>query len=180
MKIIYEVGDMLTTPNLYCAQGCNAQGAMGSGIAKTIRDLYPNVYQEYRTAHLTDGLTLGDLVVVAVPEAVYKGHTYPQRVMINAITQEFAGNDGVRYVSYDGIARAIENIVAFINDMEGKSPPWEEYPEVSFPLIGAGLARGDWFVIARLIETLSTNFQPRVYVQTQAELDAIMTLLKNS
>ena len=180
MKIIYEVGDMLTTPNLYCVQGCNAQGAMGSGIAKTIRDVYPIVFQEYRETYLSDGLNLGDLVVVAVPEATYKGINYPQRVMINAITQEFAGNDGVRYVSYDGIARAIEGIVRFIDDMEGKNLPWDEPPEVSFPLIGAGLARGDWHVIARLIETLSTNFQPRVYVQTQAELDAIMELLKNS
>ncbi len=178
MKIIYEVGDMLTSPNQFLVQGCNAQGAMGSGIAKLIRDIYPNVYTEYHQAYLDHGLDLGDVIPVAVPAVEYRGAMQPERIILNAITQEYAGREDIRYVSYDGIAVAIERIVTMVADMTGGTPPWDEYPEVSFPLIGAGLAHGDWFIIARLIETLSTNFQPRVYVQTQAELDAIMVLLK--
>ncbi len=30
------------------AQGCNCQGSMGAGIAKTFRERYPEMYDEYR------------------------------------------------------------------------------------------------------------------------------------
>src|SRR6185437_4157628 len=30
------------------AHGCNCQGSMGAGVAKTIRALYPAMYEEYR------------------------------------------------------------------------------------------------------------------------------------
>jgi O-acetyl-ADP-ribose deacetylase (regulator of RNase III) len=180
MKIIYEVGDMLTTPNQFLVQGCNAQGAMGSGIAKSIRDIYPNVYTEYHQVYLNHGLDLGDVIPVAVPAVEYRGTHYSERIILNAITQEYAGREDVRYVSYDGIARSIERINDLVKAASIDCMLMSVKPEVSFPLIGAGLARGDWFVIARLIETLSVNFQPRVYVQTQDELNAIMLLLQNS
>lgn len=178
MKIIYKVGDLLTTPNRFLVQGCNAQGAMGSGVAKLIRAIYPNVYTEYRQEYLDHGLDLGHVVPVIVPPVNYLGNDYPERIILNAITQEYAGNEDIRYVSYDGIAKSIEKINEYVIALEGgAAAPWEDLPEVSFPLIGAGLARGDWYVIARLIETLSTKFQPVVYVQTQYELDAVHTLL---
>lgn len=176
MKIIYKVGDLLTTPNRFLVQGCNAQGAMGSGVAKLIRAVYPKVYELYRQEYLDSGLYLGQVVSVAVPSVMYNGHTYPERIILNAITQEYAGHEDVRYVSYDGIAKAIEQINGIVR-LVTTEPVDGELPEVSFPLIGAGLARGDWYVIARLIETLSTKFQPVVYVQTQADMDNIISLL---
>lgn len=181
MKIIYKVGDLLTTPNRFLVQGCNAQGAMGSGVARLIRDVYPVVFTEYRQAYLDNGLALGEVVAVQVPPVNYLGTDYPERIIFNAITQEYAGNEDVRYVSYDGIAKSVEVINDYVVALEGgNAAPWNDLPEVSLPLIGAGLARGDWHVIARLIETLSVKFQPVVYVQTQAELDKIHQILSGT
>src|SRR4051812_17967724 len=50
MPILYVSGDLFN--NAYHAQafahGCNCQGSMGAGVAKTIRARYPEMYEEYR------------------------------------------------------------------------------------------------------------------------------------
>jgi O-acetyl-ADP-ribose deacetylase (regulator of RNase III) len=172
MKIEYRLGDVLTNRDCqYIVQGCNAQGAMGSGIAKTIRDLYPNVYDEYRAVYDVAGLAMGSIVPVVVPAVEYLGEEYPERIILNGITQEFAGRDDVRYVSYDAIANVVELIDSMID------PAIDHDVKVGFPLIGAGLANGDWFVIARLIETLSTKFTPIVYVFTEADMAKVQKVL---
>ena len=43
-------------------------------------------------------------------------------------------------------------------------------PNVAMPLIGAGLANGEWAKIARRIEEESTNYQPIVYVESEEKL----------
>jgi O-acetyl-ADP-ribose deacetylase (regulator of RNase III) len=49
MTVRYVSGDLFV--NRYNAQalahGCNCQGAMGAGIAKGFRELYPDMYEEY-------------------------------------------------------------------------------------------------------------------------------------
>jgi len=50
MSIKYISGDIFV--NRYNAEalahGCNCKGAMGAGIAKSVRESYPDMYQEYR------------------------------------------------------------------------------------------------------------------------------------
>src|SRR5262249_34840272 len=50
MPIEYVSGDLFD--NAHDAQafahGCNCQGSMGAGIAKTFRSRYPEMYEEYR------------------------------------------------------------------------------------------------------------------------------------
>jgi O-acetyl-ADP-ribose deacetylase (regulator of RNase III) len=144
MKIEYVKGDLFTTNIKYIIHGCNAQGVMGSGVAKIIRDRYPEAYQEYRRIYDIEGeLDLGD-VIWAQSNGKWIG---------NAITQEFFGRETSRYVSYD----AISNAMWQINEIDGMS-------EVAMPQIGAGLGGGDWNVIAAIIEAELTNVKPYVYV----------------
>jgi len=144
MKIEYVKGDLFTTNIKYIIHGCNAQGVMGSGVAKIIRDRYPEAYQEYRRIYDIEGeLDLGD-VIWAQSNGKWIG---------NAITQEFFGRETSRYVSYD----AISNAMWQINKIDGMS-------EVAMPQIGAGLGGGDWNVIAAIIEAELTNVKPYVYV----------------
>lgn len=167
MQIEYRVGDLLTTECPVLLHGCNQQGAMNSGIAKTIRDVYPMVFATYREQYDSVGLVLGSTIPVKVPSVLYEGVEYPERLVINCITQEFAGREPIRYVSYDAVAKVIESI------NQSCSTDGNTIVKVAMPLIGAGLANGDWVVIARLIETLSTNFIPVVYVLTNLEMARI-------
>lgn len=151
MKIEYVAGDLLSSSESVIAHGCNAQGVMKSGVAKAIREAYPQAYADYhRTYRLAwqDGvskapffLALGDVIVTKVSD----------RTILNIISQKYYGRDSsVRYVSYDAIAQSMERINGL------------GYTRVAFPKIGAGLANGNWDVIASIIESYS-DFTPVVY-----------------
>lgn len=143
MKIEYVKGDLLASRESVIAHGCNAQGVMGSGIAKAIRDMYPTAYSDYRSTYEAQGkkLHLGQVVTTRTLE----------RTILNIISQEYYGrNPDVVYVSYD----AIEKAILRINEMG--------YVRVGFPKIGAGLANGNWETISEIIEKAS-DFTPVVY-----------------
>ena len=49
MTIEYREGDLFKQTDLDAlAHGCNMQGVMGAGIAKTFRQKYPDMYEQYR------------------------------------------------------------------------------------------------------------------------------------
>lgn len=149
MKIIYRTGDLLAAPERVLCHGCNAQGKMGAGIAVAVRKLYPKAFSDYRQLYEDQGgrLGLGQCVFAACDDG---------RTIIDAVTQEFYGRDpAVVYVDYDGVRRAMQTINAWAKD--------NAVGAVAFPKIGAGLANGDWSVIAAIIEDESTDFQPVVY-----------------
>ena len=146
MKIEYRKGDLFETDVKTIIHGCNAQGVMGSGVAKIIRDKFPKAYERYRTEYEQHhNLKMGSIVVVPCDD----------KIVVNAITQEFFGRDGKRYVSYD----AVDDCMKRINEM------CEIYgiTEVAMPQIGAGLGGGSWEVIEKIIENQLDKVKPIVY-----------------
>lgn len=154
MKIEYITGDLMSAEEHYLVHGCNAQGAMGSGVAKLIRDKYPEAYTEYRAEYDRKGLAVGETVWV----------NCGQHTIINAITQEFYGRDpNVVYVDYDGLATAMA-MINYVAVVLNASLEPGHLTRVAMPLIGAGLANGSWAKIAEIIEEESKDFQPVVYL----------------
>jgi O-acetyl-ADP-ribose deacetylase (regulator of RNase III) len=164
MKIKYVIGDLFEHRSLIVMHGCNAQGVMGSGVAATMRIRCDFAYQAYLHYHQQYGLNVGGVVAAKGVDAV----SGLERVVFNAITQEFYGRDpNVVYVSYPGVQEACENAIKLL-DGYGLG----DSPEIGLPLIGAGLANGDWGIIADIIESVSADtFQPVVYCRTQEDLD---------
>jgi O-acetyl-ADP-ribose deacetylase (regulator of RNase III) len=142
----YVTGDLLEATQKVIVHGCNAQGVMGSGVARLIRARYPNVYEIYALKHKVFGLELGDIVPVATTDG---------RIIVNAITQEYFGGDGKRYVDYDAIETCIKKIDNRVQD-------WGVV-EVAMPRIGAGLGGGDWDTIEAILHRSSKNFIPVIY-----------------
>lgn len=152
MDIVYKHGDLMRASERFILHGCNAQGVMGSGVAKLIRDQYPQAFNEYARRHLAAPLSVGEAIWV---------NTSPHAI-INGITQEFYGrNPNVVYVSYEGLRAVIKIIEAVAAD---GSTIYGEIDAVAMPLIGAGLANGRWSVISKIIEEESHSFQPVVYL----------------
>ena len=150
MQIEYVKGDLFATEIQTIAHGCNAQGVMGSGVAKIIKERYPDAFKRYRNQYEKQGvLKLGDIIVVPCE---YNGE---KKIIVNAITQELFGRDGRRFVSYDAVSESMSKI----NHM------FEVYgiSEIAMPKIGAGLANGKWEILERIIETELTNVKPFVY-----------------
>lgn len=131
------IGSLLDVKEGLLVHGCNAQGVMGSGVAKAIRDTYPIAYQLYRKQYEEKGLRVGQVIWAKISDE-------PRLAIANAITQEFFGRDpGVRYVDYDGVQAAFQRVGKVARDT-GLS--------VHYPRIGAGLGNGDWSVISGIID----------------------------
>lgn len=159
MQIQYKQGSILDAPEKYIIHGCNAQGAMGSGVAKVLYERYPEVRRCYMHTHMNK--TAANEPFLGTLHYVWgKPHT-----VINGITQEFYGKDGKLYASYE----AIEQVFTQLNADAGvrNADDGGEYSNmtaVAMPLIGAGLAGGSWKIISEIIERTATNYQPVVYL----------------
>jgi O-acetyl-ADP-ribose deacetylase (regulator of RNase III) len=126
--INYRKGNLLDVQSGIIIHGCNLVGVMGAGVAKAIRDKYPDCYTKYKMCLDTSNYTLGDDIVYKVNENLY---------ICNALTQQYIGR-GVRQVNYAAIVKVFSR-----NLVSGT--------EVHFPKIGAGLGGGDWSIIEQLI-----------------------------
>lgn len=113
----------------------NCKGVMGSGIAKTVKELYPSIYLEYRRACLQSpdsSKLLGDVFVGKA-----KGVT-----ICNMFSQDGYGKDGKIYTDYQAMKLAFESINKMFRGAE-----------IAIPfLIGCDRGGGDWEVVSKLIE----------------------------
>lgn len=153
MSRSYQVGNILETDCRFILHGCNAKGVMGAGLAKVIRNKYPMAYQVYRDAFNKNGLTPGNSIWV----------NCGKHVIINGITQNGYGRGGV-FVDYDAVARVMQDIEAqhemAYDYMDNEIEPIKE---VAMPLIGCGLAGGDWSRIVEIIEENLHKVKPVIY-----------------
>lgn len=128
----------------------NCQGKMASGIAKTIREKYPRVYEWYMNDYRAGKLELGYVRGVAVA---------PNLLIANICGQEFYGYDGKQYTSYHGLGLAFYKL----KDYATKN----EY-DILLPYgIGCGLGGADWDVVSQMIEDI---FGDRAYVYQKEEV----------
>lgn len=125
-------------PGEAAVHGCNDQGIMGSGIALEVKTRFPGAYDVYRNKFEQHGLVLGEIIPYFDKTGV---------IIINAVTQNFYGKDGKRYVKYDAVAECCRQI------REGFKVMLEPPKTLYFPLIGAGLGGGSWPVISEIIKS---------------------------
>jgi O-acetyl-ADP-ribose deacetylase (regulator of RNase III) len=143
-------GDLFYTDCSIILHGCNSRGVMGSGVAKTIKQLYPKAYEEY-ALWCSKKFTLG----------LYQAVDCGSKIIINAVTQqnygkvsEQTGPNPVRHVSYDAVA----DIMKHLNiDYAGRS--------IAMPMIGSSLGGGKWPIIESIIRSELLDVQALVYVQ---------------
>lgn len=129
--------------DIICHQ-VNCQGAMGSGLAKQIRDAYPQAYTEYLELvkdydECERYLLLGRVQYVAIPS------TGARRFIANCFAQNMYGHDK-RYTNYRALRDCFDQIYAINNvDFQRRN--------IAIPYgIGCGLAGGDWDIVHKMIK----------------------------
>lgn len=148
--ITYVKGNLLDSNCDYICHQVNCQGVMGSGIAKQIRERWPEVYEEYMAYCKycnKHGLSmLGHNVDVPVDD-------YEKRV-VNMFSQDNCGYDGKRYTSYDAFCNCLFDIRKLVRG-----------GTIGFPKnIGCGLGGGNWKVVSALIEEiLGKDYEVYIY-----------------
>lgn len=138
--VTYVKGDLLKSDCDYICHQVNCRGRMGSGIAKQIRDRFPEVYESYMELCNDDTLLpedlLGSIDIVG---------TDSQYDVISIFGQLNYGYDGKRYTSYQAFRHALELIYEW--DLPGSKIGFPKY-------IGCGLGGGDWSIVSALIEEI--------------------------
>ena len=110
--------------------GCNCFSKMGAGFAKQIREKYPIAYEVDKNSSLSPNSKLGKIT--------HTGHlTTP--TIVNAYTQ--LNWQGKNNIDYDAVKSSMKHVKS---NFAGK--------KMVMPLIGAGLAGGDWNIIKKIIE----------------------------
>jgi O-acetyl-ADP-ribose deacetylase (regulator of RNase III) len=137
-------GDLLSIADGYIIHGCNAQGVMGGGVAKLIKDKYPLAFKDYALC-LQAKRTLNKPALGSNTYSIQGNNL----VIVNAVTQEYYGTDK-RYTDYDAVRMCFAD---FMDEIDTHPTVFEDVPRVlNFPLIGCGLGGGDWEVIEQIIE----------------------------
>lgn len=128
--------------------GCNAQNVMGSGFAKELKQRFPEAYQIYKNSVLNLGKNIF--------------HYHSEHVIIaNAITQQYYGYDGKKYVSYDAIHDAFTEINNLCIELQNIR---QDDIIIHFPEIGSGLGGGSSSVIMEIINTcIDDKFKTILY-----------------
>ena len=113
--------------------GCNCFCTMGAGIAKGVKALFPEAYEADLATKKGDKSKLGTITAAEVMRDQRK------IVVVNAYTQYRYGGRGV-LADYDAIRETFRLVKLHYAGLR-----------IGYPQIGAGLARGDWSRIARII-----------------------------
>jgi len=109
--------------------GCNCQHKMGAGIAKQIREEFPEAWE----ADMNFEPALGRIswATIELPEHIL--------CVVNAYTQIGYGRG--RHVKYFAVRECFRKVAKHFENLR-----------VGYPLIGAGLGGGDWDTIAEIID----------------------------
>lgn len=129
-------GDLIKQHNEFdvILHGCNCKNTMGSGIARSLRDRWPGVYDADTAASASSTNNLGNVSTYKTPGGV---------IVVNCYTQfDFTGR---RYGKMDADYDAIRSCMKKIKIMFPNS-------KIGLPLIGCGLAGGDWNVVSKIVQ----------------------------
>ncbi|MCB1605513.1 MAG: macro domain-containing protein [Xanthomonadales bacterium] len=115
--------------------GCNCQCTMGAGIAKAVKAMFPEAYAADCATKKGDRAKLGTLSIATV---MRNGR---ELTIVNAYTQFHWRGKGC-LADYEAIRSCMREIGRRFSGRR-----------IGYPLIGAGLAGGDWERIARIIDS---------------------------
>lgn len=114
--------------------GCNCFCTMGAGIAKTIKLEFPEAYKADLKTEKGNKSKLG-----TISFAETKTHN-GKLIVVNGYTQ-FNWRGSGKKADYDAIRNVFRKVKEKFSGLR-----------IGYPAIGAGLAGGDWNIIAEIIE----------------------------
>lgn len=160
MSLIYKEGNILdSNADIICHQ-VNCRGAMNSGVAKTIRQKWPQVFEAYQREAKDEDIGYGDKQLTLIHmlghiQPVYIGDDQKDRAVVNMFAQDGYGYDGRRYTSYDAFWSCLGEIKKYM----------KPGITIAFPArIGCVRGGADWDVIQTMIDkVLGLDFNVEIW-----------------
>lgn len=135
--LIHKTGNIFTSEQTAIGHGVNCKGLMGSGIALTVRKLFPEVYEVYKKHCETVGLYGGDMLPV-----VSNGG----KIILNLASQELPGANA----QYDFLETSALKAFSYCkrNNLTG----------FALPQIGAHIGGLRWDAVLGILTDCSEKF----------------------
>ena len=140
--------------------GCNCFNTMGAGVALQIANTFPEARRVDAVTNYGDRRKLGSYSIASV-----RGCFDDSLIIVNGYTQYgTASTPDDCVVDYDAIRKVfgtvIYNLACLSTDIR-----------IGIPMIGAGLAGGDWNIISAIIEEELHGFDHNPDLLTLVEYD---------
>lgn len=157
MKLHETYGNLLTQPHIpVIVHQANCQNTMGSGIARSIREMYPVAYEADTHAAKSKSNILGNISVGFNTILDIPDNDPRNKIIINVYGQDLYGRDS-RKTNYEAIYCGFEKVKEFL--IENKRTV------VGFPkLMGCALAGGNWKIVKTMIEEVFADWDGDVYI----------------
>ena len=158
--IHYIKGDITKSNcDIICHQ-VNCQGAMNSGVAKAIREKWPEVYEQYRALCKRQD---GSDWLLGVMQPVEIQHI-PPRYVVNLFAQQYYGYDGTRFTDYEAFYNSLSHLAIELSDAPDKT--------IAFPYkIGCVRGGANWNIIRTMIEEVFEDRDIYFYYLNEEDLD---------
>ena len=148
--LVYEKGNLVTgNYSLFCHQ-VNCRGVMGSGVARQIKERYPEVFKEYYHNCCIANYLLGTILAV---------ETNDNRMCINMYAQDGYGRTGV-HTDYEAFLKCLDQIKLFLENNNVTDDCKVAFPDH----IGCGLGGGNWGIIENMIRDFSKKIKQDVVI----------------
>lgn len=158
--IHYVKGDITNSDcDIVCHQ-VNCQGVMKSGVAKAIREKWPEVYESYKTYCNR----VADSAWLLGQEQAVEIDNIKKRYVVNLFAQQYFGYDGTRFTDYEAFYNAIWTLNEYLKHYPDKT--------IAFPYkIGCVRGGANWNIIYTMIKEVFEDRHIYFYYLTEKELD---------
>lgn len=146
--INYIEGNVFESHGSVLVHGCNCFQRMGSGVAKMVKEVYPEAFQaDMENSSYGDRAKLGTFTHAVTRHYIYK----TPLIVVNAYTQFNYGTMQLQ-VDYGAMSEVMKKVKTMFGDKS-----------ISMPRIGSGLAGGDWTVIEQILNKIFFDKTINVY-----------------
>jgi len=153
MEIEVIEGDLLDFPNKInvIAHSCNTMNIMGGGIAKKIRESFPEAYEADSKAYRNKEAVLGRF-------SWCKIKSNPKKRIVNLYTQQKVGSG--RQVDYEGFYTSLSFLAQALQSSNFRA----DYV-LGIPFgISCGLAGGSWLIIESMLSYILSSCDFKSYL----------------
>jgi O-acetyl-ADP-ribose deacetylase (regulator of RNase III) len=139
--MIFVKGNLLEGQTHIIMHQVNCKGIWGAGLAKQIRDKYPDAFVDYKRLCDEKGSKLLGHSRICVAK---------DRTIFSIFGQDGYGRDR-QYTDYDALISGVKEAIRKYRSTEQS---YQQLP-IGIPCgIGCGLAGGDWLIVKKLLENI--------------------------
>ncbi|MGL4999429.1 MAG: macro domain-containing protein [Cetobacterium sp.] len=148
MGFVFErEGDIFTTTAPAIGHGVNVDGFMASGIAVTVRERYPEMYELYRDHCKKGGMEPGGMLL-------YGPAPLDGKYIMNIASQDRPGKNAKYEWLHQGLSTAMGACDHYGLDV------------LALPRIGAGIGGLEWDSVLQIIHHLAPHYRVDIEVWT--------------